>query len=81
MKKNPNKAYQAAKRAVAEAAKKPLGEGSRFKAVAKSTKAAGAKDPDAVAAAIGRKKYGAAKMAKMAAKGRRKAAAARKSKK
>jgi len=81
VKKNPNKAYQAAKRAVAEAAKKPLGEGSRFKAVAKSAKAAGAKDPDAVAAAIGRKKYGAAKMAKMAAKGRRKAAAARKSKK
>lgn len=81
MKKSPNKAYQAAKRAVAEAAKKPLGEGSRFKAVAKAAKAAGAKDPDAVAAAIGRKKYGAAKMAKMAAKGRRKAAAARKSKK
>ena len=81
MKKSPNKAYQAAKRAVAEAAKKPLGEGSRFKAVAKSAKAAGAKDPDAVAAAVGRKKHGAAKMAKMAAKGRRKAAAARKSKK
>lgn len=81
MKKNPKKDYQAAKRAVAEAAKKPLGEGSRFKAVAKSAKAAGAKDPEAVAAAIGRKKYGAAKMAEMAAKGRRKAAAARKSKK
>lgn len=81
MKKTPKKDYQAAKRAVAEAAKKPLGEGSRFKAVAKSAKAAGAKDPEAVAAAIGRKKYGAAKMAEMAAKGRRKAAAARKSKK
>lgn len=32
----------------------------------------GAKNPAAVAAAVGRKKYGAEKMAKMAAKGRKK---------
>jgi hypothetical protein len=54
-----------------KAKKKPVGEGSRFKAVAAEAKAGGAKDPDAVAAVVGRKKYGAAKMAKMAAAGRK----------
>ena len=55
------------------AAKKPLGEGSRFKAVEAAAKAGGARNPAAVAASVGRKKYGAAKMAKLSAAGRRKA--------
>lgn len=49
-----------------------LGSGSRFKAMEKSAKVSGARDPAAVAAAIGRKSYGAKKMASMAAKGRKK---------
>lgn len=53
------------------AKKAKLGSGARFKAVSRSAKASGARDPDAVAAAAGRKKYGAKKMAKMAAAGRR----------
>lgn len=52
-------------------AKPKLGSGARFKAVEKSAK--GARNPAAVAASIGIKKYGKAKMAKMAAAGRRKA--------
>lgn len=54
-------------------AKKPkLGSGARFKALSKSIAARGnVSDPDAVAAAIGRNKYGAKKMASMAAAGRR----------
>lgn len=49
-----------------------LGEGGRFQAIANKAAASGARDPKAVAAAIGRKKYGAKKMASMAAAGRRK---------
>lgn len=49
-----------------------LGSGKRFKAVAASAKASGARDPEAVAAAAGRKKYGKKKMAKLSAKGRKK---------
>jgi hypothetical protein len=44
--------------------KAPLGEGGRFAALAKKTS-------PAIAAAIGRKKFGAAKMAKMAAAGKK----------
>lgn len=48
--------------------KKPkLGSGKRFAAIAKKTS-------PALAAYIGRKKYGAKKMASMAAKGRKRAA-------
>jgi hypothetical protein len=47
------------------------GEGSRFKAVEKAAKLSGAKNPGAVAASIGRKKYGAKKFAKMAAAGKK----------
>lgn len=50
----------------------PLGTGERFKAVMEEAKMGGAKNPAAVAAAAGRKKYGAAKMAKMAAAGKKK---------
>jgi len=52
-------------------AKPKLGSGARFKAIAKKLSGK-VEDPKAVAAAIGRKKYGAKKMAKMAAKGRKK---------
>lgn len=50
-----------------------LGTGARFKALsAKLSKEPGVTDPDALAAAIGRKKYGSARMAKMSAAGRKK---------
>lgn len=52
-------------------AKAKLGSGARFKAVEKSAAASGARNPAAVAAAAGRAKYGEKKMAKMAAKGRK----------
>lgn len=52
--------------------KKPkLGSGARFKKVAAAAKKDGARDPNAVAAAVGRKKYGAKRMAAMAKAGRR----------
>lgn len=58
------------------ARKARLGSGGRFKALTRKLRAAGksAKAAKAIAAAIGRKKYGAKKMAKMAAAGRRRAA-------
>lgn len=49
-----------------------LGQGGRFAAVVKGAKEGGARDPEAVAAAVGRKKYGNEAMTKMAAKGRKK---------
>jgi hypothetical protein len=49
-----------------------LGSGKRFKAVEKEAAASGAKNPRAVAAAIGRKKYGAAKMTALSRAGRNK---------
>jgi hypothetical protein len=53
-------------------ARKPkLGSGARFKALAKKTS-------PALAAYIGRKKYGAKKMAKMSATGRKRASTRRK---
>lgn len=55
--------------------KAPLGSGGRFAALkAKVAKEPGysAKEAGAVAAAIGRAKYGAKKMGAMAAKGRKK---------
>lgn len=57
-------------------AKKPkLGSGKRTKKlVASLSKRKGVTDPKALAAAIGRKKFGAKKMAKMSAAGRRRAA-------
>jgi hypothetical protein len=52
-------------------AKAPLGEGGRFAALkSKLGKRPGVTNPGALAAYIGRKKYGAKKMAKMAAAGR-----------
>lgn len=53
-------------------AKKPkLGSGKRFKTLKKSLAKKGAKNPGALAAYIGRKKYGKKKMAKLAAKKRK----------
>lgn len=59
-----------------------LGTGKRYKALKEAVAAKGkARDPGAVAAAIGRKKYGTKKMGTMSAKGRKAAAAKRKAKK
>lgn len=49
-----------------------LGTGERFKALVKKLRAKGATDPKALAAFIGRKKYGAKRMAEMSAAGRKK---------
>jgi hypothetical protein len=54
----------------AAATSKP-GEGGRFKALEAEAKASGARDPGAVAAAAGRKKYGKAKFQAMAAAGKK----------
>jgi len=52
-------------------AKAPLGQGGRFAALKqKLAKRKGVTNPGALAAVIGRKKYGASRMAKMAAAGR-----------
>jgi hypothetical protein len=53
------------------AKKAKLGSGKRFAAIEAKAKASGAENPAAVAAAAGIKKYGKAKMAKMAAAGRK----------
>jgi hypothetical protein len=52
--------------------KSPLGSGGRFAALkSKLGKRGGVSNPGALAAWIGRRKYGAAKMAKMSAAGRK----------
>ena len=59
------------KRALQESEKKPkLGSGERFQELSGELEAKGAEDPDALAAWIGRKKWGAKRMAKMAKAGR-----------
>lgn len=52
--------------------KAPLGQGGRFAAIQQSAAASGAKNPAAVAASVGRAKYGAPAMTKMAAAGKKK---------
>ena len=47
-----------------------LGGGGKFSALAMSLKEKGADDPLALAASIGRKKYGKEKFQKLAAKGK-----------
>lgn len=49
-----------------------LGGGGRFAMVEAAAKKSGASNPAAVAASVGRAKYGAKKMASMAAAGRKK---------
>lgn len=51
--------------------KPPLGSGARFKAVEAKAAASGARNPAAVAAAVGIKKYGVKKMESMARAGRK----------
>ena len=58
--------------------KPKLGSGARFKALTTKLKKRGAKNPKALAAFIGRKKYGPKKMTEMAQKGKRKAKKGRK---
>ena len=48
-----------------------LGSGAKFKALTTKLKKRGAKNPKALAAFIGRKKYGKKKMTAMAKKGRK----------
>ena len=48
-----------------------LGGGGRFKKLTKELAAKGVKDPKALAASIGRKKYGKEKFQEMAAKGKK----------
>lgn len=48
-----------------------LGSGARFKALTKKLATKGAKTPGALAAFIGRKKYGAEKFQKLAVKGKK----------
>jgi len=52
-------------------AKPKLGSGGRFAALKKTLAARGVRDPGALAAAIGRKKYGRRAYAAMSAAGRR----------
>jgi len=60
------------KRKKSTGSKAKLGSGKRFAALkSKLSKRKGVTNPGALAAAIGRKKYGAAKMAKMSAAGRK----------
>jgi len=69
-KKNKSKIKEARARVKsAEAHSKP-GSGDRFKAMKHYAKASGARDPQALAAYIGQKKYGKKGMARMAAKHR-----------
>lgn len=51
--------------------KPPLGSGKRFAALQGSLKKRGAENPAALAAWIGRKKYGTKKFAALSAKGRK----------
>ncbi len=51
--------------------KAKLGSGARFAALTKKLDKKGASNPGALAASIGRKKFGATKFAKLSAKGKK----------
>jgi hypothetical protein len=51
--------------------KAKLGTGTRFKQLTTKLKKQGVRDPKALAAAIGRKKYGKKKFQQLAAKGKK----------
>ena len=53
--------------------KAKLGTGARFKKLTKELSAKGAKNPKALAATIGRKKYGKTRFQQLAAAGKKKA--------
>ena len=59
-------------------AKGKLGAGGRFKAIEEKAKKYGAENPEAVAAAVGRKKWGKKKFQAMAVAGRKQAGASKK---
>jgi len=65
-------ARRAARKEYERAAKKPLGQGARFKAIAKSARLGGAREPEAVAAAAGRKAHGQKTMTRLAVAGKKK---------
>ena len=65
-------ARRQARKEYEQAAKKPLGQGSRFKAIAKSARLGGAREPEAVAAAAGRKAHGQKTMTRLAVAGKKK---------
>lgn len=52
-------------------AKAKLGSGARFKALTKKLSGKGVRDPKALAASIGRRKYGAKKFASLSRNGRK----------
>ena len=52
-------------------AKAKLGSGARFRKLTRSLGRKGVRNPGALAAFIGRKKYGAKRFAKLSARGRR----------
>mgnify|MGYP006977954602 CR=1 FL=1 len=54
------------------AKKPPLGSGERFARLTRELRQKGVKDPEALAAWIGRKKYGKERFQRLAAKGRKK---------
>lgn len=59
-------------------ARKPrAGSGKRFKSLSRKLKRKGVRNPNALAASIGRKKFGKKKFAKMSSQGRKRAAARR----
>ena len=60
-----------ARQQVMKAPKKRKASGANFKALTAKLKKGGAKNPKALAASIGRKKYGKKKMTAMAKKGRK----------
>jgi hypothetical protein len=63
-------------------ARKPkLGSGQRFKTLSRKLAKKGVRNPNALAATIGRKKLGAKRMAKLSAQGRKRKARARSRKK
>lgn len=57
---------------MAKKKKPPLGSGERFKDIEAKARASGAKNPAAVAASAGIKKYGKEKMSQLAQKGKKK---------
>jgi len=56
---------------VARGKKPPLGSGTRFRALKKALRRKGARSPGALAAWIGRRKYGRKRFAQLSAAGRR----------
>lgn len=64
-KKRPGKSY------IARGKKPPLGKGTRFKALESALEKKGARSPGALAAWIGRRKYGTKKMAQISATARK----------